>query len=173
VTPKFTVTPKDSVEHESKCKQTGICCHVPMTIDHQDIVIYGMHCKFLVKQEDGKRICSVYENRFEMMPTCHHANVAAEKGLLHVGCAYNKTGKGKVLLSKDKYTYYWPTILAFLRVNSVPTYINKEAFLEELRTREPQGDWYVVEKNNSYLFVDRNDPPKDVSWNTYPTTRED
>lgn len=165
-------TPNDSVEHESKCKQTGICCHMPFRIDHQDVVIHGMHCKFLEKQEDGKMVCSVYENRFEMMPTCHHASVAEGKGLLHVGCPYNRTGKGKIVVSKSKYDYYWPTILKFIRVNSVPNTIHREAFLEELRKREPNGDWYIKEGDSSILFVDRNNEPRSVFWNNYPTKRE-
>lgn len=172
MTVRFQKTPKDSKEHEAKCKQTGICCHVPMTIDNQDVVIKEMHCKFLEKQEDGKRICSVYENRFEMMPTCHHVSTAIHRGLLHVGCAYNKTGLGKVYLSEMKYNHYWPTILAFLKQNSVPNTIHREAFLAELRKREPQGDWYIKEGETSILFVDRNDEQQAVFWNNYATTRE-
>ena len=172
MTERFMKTPKDSPEHEAKCKQTGICCHIPLTIDNQDIVIKEMHCKFLKQQEDGRRICSVYENRFEMMPTCHHVSTAAPRGLLHVGCAYNKTGKGKVWLSEMKYGYYWTQILSFLKQNSVPNTINKEAFLAELKKREPQGDWYFEERETSVLFIDRNNPPTTVFWNEYPTTRD-
>ena len=164
------MTKKDSEEHEAKCMNSGICCHTPVQIGAESVVVEGMHCKFLEKKEK-KFFCTVYEDRFEKMPTCHHANVAEKHGLLHVGCLYNRTGKGKVRYSKAKYDYWWPKIRDHILSNSCPPTIGVEAFLTELRTREPDKEWEAVIKEKGILFQEKGKPKQVVFWNNYITER--
>ena len=135
------MTKKDSEEHEAKCMNSGICCHTPVQIGAESVVVEGMHCKFL------------------------------EHGLLHVGCLYNRTGKGKVRYSKAKYDYWWPKIRDHILSNSCPPTIGVEAFLTELRTREPDKEWEAVIKEAGVLFQEKGKPKQVVFWNNYITER--
>ena len=143
-------------EHESKCQRCGVSCHVQMR-DYLlgDIVVEGMHCKFLVKEEGGYA-CSVYAERYEKAPWCHSAEEAAPLGMLRVDCPYNTTGLGKRRLSSEKYDEWWKNRRGEVLVTVHPHFISTEAFLQELCTREPGKDWEVVaHETGGWVFQEK------------------
>lgn len=132
------------VEHESRCRRCGVSCHVAMPLRGRPVVVPGLHCTFLAADPDGRFQCTVYAERFEKAPWCHHAEIAAPLGYLAVDCPYGvQPGLGKVRLDEREFAKLWPDVLRKLRSWGVPAYIGRAAMLAEVERRE--GEPYVLE----------------------------
>ena len=130
---------RSDTEHEDKCTRCGTSCHLAVPIGSRAIVVPGLHCKFLRAETDGRFSCTVYSERFERAPWCHHADAAAPKGFLSLDCAYARElgmKKGKERLSEAELEPIWPELLQRVRSWGVPDHIDREALLREVSRRE-------------------------------------
>ena len=139
-------TPKDTPEHEAKCCNTGICCHYTLPRGDTNVVVEGLHCKFLKKTAPKKFRCSVYEQRLEKAPWCNDIHQARAQNMLDVKCGYNLTGLGKARLGDSEYDIEWPALLPMILGQNFPASVETEVFLEELRRREPEKECFWVGK---------------------------
>ena len=166
------MTKRDTPEYEAKCRNSGICCHIPIVYKGQQIVVEGMHCKFLKKFDDTHFTCSTYKDRFEKAPWCHHSTQALKKEMLHVGCLYNTTGKGKVRLSKEEYDKEWPDIMKVILSQNHPPAIGRETYLNELKRRCPDKEWECKDYHTGILFYEKANPPSAVFTYRYSLDRD-
>ena len=135
-------------------------CHATVSDGNgRDVVVKGMHCKFLVVETDGTTACSVYETRFEAAPWCHHSSEAKGLGMLRAGCPYNDKSGGKVLLRDDAYDTIWPSLLPQILRHVWSHWISPAPFLTELAKREPQTEWEWVESQGGGVFQPKGQPP--------------
>ncbi len=98
-----------------------------------------MRCRFLAAQGQGRWACSVYEERFEKAPWCHHADAAVGLGFLARDCPYVVAAggrRGKIRLREPLLTATWPRLLAAIVAQGVPEYIDTAAFLQEVERRQ-------------------------------------
>ena len=145
-------TPKHTPEHEAKCCNTGICCHFTLPRGDTNIVVEGMHCKFLRKTGDNTFTCSVYAERLEKAPWCNDIHQARAQNMLDAKCGYNLTGQGKTRLSNEQYDIEWNALLPMALAQNFPASVSKEAFLEELRRREPDKEWECIPCGSGVQF---------------------
>ena len=146
-------------DHEAKCERCGVSCHFTATVpDGRNVAVWGLHCKFLRRTGD-KAECSVYEDRFEKAPWCHHADQAQPLGMLRVGCPYNGDGAGKTALRGEEYDAVWPGLLPGVLCQVWPEWIDPDAFLAELKQREPDKEWEYVPKHKGHVFQPKGEPP--------------
>lgn len=130
--------------HEDRCRRCGTGCHVSIESRGRDIVVPGLHCRFLATDGPGRFTCTVYADRFTHAPWCHHADVAAPLGYLADDCPYGIPGvKGKTRLPEPELARYWPDLLRKMRSWGVPVFISHEAVLAEVERRE--GVPYLLE----------------------------
>ena len=61
---------------------------MPVEVGSAKYVVKGLHCRFLVREANGRYACTVYENRFERAPWCHTAEEALATGNLAADCPY-------------------------------------------------------------------------------------
>lgn len=144
--PKTSV--RDSPEHEALCQRCGIACHAAVgLLDGRQVVVEHLACPFLEQEVDGGLwSCTVYTERFQQAPWCHHARVAAPLGLLREGCLYvsDSNGKGKQRVSSEEYDRLWPEIAeALLAVPQVNLHFTWPKFFAEARKREPEYKWHL------------------------------
>jgi len=145
-----------SDDHENKCERCGVGCHSTVNIDDRDIVVEGLHCKYLERVGDGplenlgrgRFQCSVYEDRMELAPWCGHTHYARDKGWLRLGCPYatevGVTDIGKERLSPEEYEKLWPRILYEVVMTNWQEYTSHQEFIEnELSKRSPHK-WVTV-----------------------------
>ncbi len=115
-------------------------------MDDRPIVVPGLHCRFLRAEPDGKFNCTVYADRFEKAPWCHHADLAAPMGFLADDCPYaldRGVQGGKVLLKEAEMVHAWPRLLERIRSWGVPAMIDRAALLREVSKREG-GAWQLT-----------------------------
>ncbi len=132
-------TGRSDREHEDKCTRCGTSCHLAVPIGERAVVVPGLHCKFLSAQTDGRFSCTVYGERFERAPWCHHADTAAPAGFLSLDCAYARERgmtKGKERLAEDELALLWPELLQRVRSWGVPNHVGRAALLLEVAARE-------------------------------------
>jgi len=55
---------------EDKCRRCGVSCHATVELDEEFIVIEGLHCKYLTKEDTGAWACSTYDTRLTDVPWC-------------------------------------------------------------------------------------------------------
>ena len=77
---------------ESKCLKCGRCCRRKFRVNGKP-VFSDHHCEWL---DPDTKLCTVYENRFVVYPSCLSAKQCAERGLLPADCPYVKDIKGYV-----------------------------------------------------------------------------
>ncbi len=126
-------------KHEGQCRRCGVSCHLAVPLDDRPIMVPGLHCQFLLEEPDGRFSCTVYNDRFDKAPWCHHADLAAPLGFLADDCPYAlKQGisGGKVRLSEDEMADVWPQLLERIRSWGVPVLIDRAALLREVSRRE-------------------------------------
>lgn len=126
-------------QHESKCRRCGISCHLALPINGTLVEIPGLHCQFLKPAADRAWVCSVYEDRFERAPWCHHADEALPLGFLARDCPYVVEAgvkRGKVRLREPLVTQMWPVLLQGVMAEGVPPHVDRAAFLAEVARRE-------------------------------------
>ena len=138
----------ETPEHEAKCQRCGISCHASLRLeDGRDVVVEGLHCKFLEPWGIGQWACSVYEKRFEVAPWCHSVASALPQGLLRHDCPYtdseNRIG-GKVHVSAKEYASLWPEIQAkLLAMKTVNPHFSWNKFFKYAKLRDPDGAWLL------------------------------
>lgn len=66
------------------CRRCGKCCHKKIFIDGQ-VVYLPSFCKFYDPQT---RLCTVYENRFELNPHCLTVEEGIQLGVFPADCPY-------------------------------------------------------------------------------------
>ena len=133
--------------HEARCRRCGVSCHLALPIGAQNVVIPGLHCRFLAEIAGGSFVCTVYEQRFEKAPWCHHANEAAPLGMLARDCSYAieaSAKKGKIRLREPLLSRYWPHLLAAVIREGVPRHVDQERFLAEVQRREGRR-WQLID----------------------------
>lgn len=77
-------TPKNKPEHEAKCHHCGNCCSIKLAVDNV-VCDTGVYCPFLDKQS---KLCSVYEERFDVSPICHPIDALFKIGMAPASCGY-------------------------------------------------------------------------------------
>lgn len=133
--------PSDAT-HESLCRRCGISCHLAIPINGIAVTVPGLHCKYLAEVARGRFECTVYPQRFELAPWCHHADEAAPLGYLARDCPYALRGgwrAGKVRPGAAAAATVWPLMLAELERDGVPDWIDRPALQCELDRREGAG----------------------------------
>jgi len=75
------------LEYEALCKRCGVCCDASRTDP----------CENLIKGEDGKSFCRVYDNRLGLQKTvsgrsfvCVPIRDVQRYGVIYNNCGYNK-----------------------------------------------------------------------------------
>lgn len=134
-------------QHEAQCRRCGISCHLALPVGSQMVEIPSLHCQFLAPQPDRKWTCTVYNERFEKAPWCHHATDAAPAGLLARDCPYAIAAgvkRGKIRLREPLLSRYWPQLFAGVQQEGVPRYVNQAAFLAEVARREGRA-WELID----------------------------
>lgn len=107
------------------------------------IAVPGLHCRYLRPDGHGGFACSVYAQRFDVAPWCHHADDAAPLGYLAHDCPYGSPpGQGKVRLSERELQAAWPELLWVMQEGGVPSFVDRVALLAEVSRRE--GVPYVL-----------------------------
>jgi len=140
-------------KHESKCERCGVGCHATVNINGHDVVVEGLHCKFLEDTGEGpledlgrgRFQCSVYEDRMEVAPWCGHTDYAKDRGWLRKGCPYvsEDFSGGKERLPPNRYDNLWPHILKEVLATEWHEHTSHTSFVAtQLSKREP-GDWQV------------------------------
>ncbi len=66
------------------CRRCGKCCHEKIVIDGQ-VVYLPSFCKFY---DPESRLCTVYENRFELNPHCLTVEEGIQLGVFPADCPY-------------------------------------------------------------------------------------
>lgn len=135
-------SPRSDPAHEALCRRCGISCHLALPVGEQLVEIPALHCKFLAPQPDRKWQCTVYEERFEKAPWCHHADEALPLGFLARDCPYTLQAglkRGKIRLREPLLSRYWPKLLAAVMREGVPKHVNQQAFLAEVARRQGQA----------------------------------
>lgn len=85
---------------EDLCKRCGLCCHVSIKVGRSNIVLPGLHCRYLLVEGD-KSTCTVYDRRFEVAYWCLDRKTALERHLMAADCPYHlgfKDSEGKIML---------------------------------------------------------------------------
>ena len=105
--------------------------------DSQGLVsVPGLRCQFLEEDGAGLFSCTVYADRFDRAPWCHHADEAAPLGYLATDCPYGTPpGLGKVKLSEAAFSAVWHEMLSKMRSWGVPVYVHRQALLAEVARR--------------------------------------
>ena len=148
----------EEMSEESKCERCGVSCHfTAQSTAQQQVAVWGLHCKFL-RRLGEKSECSVYANRFEEAPWCHHSSEAAPKGMLRSDCPYSE-GPGKTALRGADYDAQWPLLLAQVRHQVWPAWADAKDFLSELAARDPGTQWECVEREGGLVFQPEGQPP--------------
>lgn len=142
-------------EHESKCERCGVGCHATINLNGHDLVVEGLHCKFLTDKGEGpvenvgrgRFHCSVYENRMEVAPWCGHSDYAVDKGWLRKGCPYAVEAgfsSGKERVKPEFYENLWPHIFAEVVNTNWHDHVTYQSFLEKhVIPREGEG-WTII-----------------------------
>lgn len=137
----------DSPEHESLCQRCGISCHASVKLESgENAVVEHLHCKHLT--ENG---CSVYENRLEVAPWCHHVSRAEPLNLLRHDCPYtlrdrggNSNMNGKRQLSDSEYRARFLEIAEeLLKIVNGNVNFSYEKFIEHAQEMDPEYIWFV------------------------------
>ncbi len=126
-------------QHEELCRRCGISCHLALRVNGTLVEVPGLRCKFLAPRGDRKWQCTVYKERFDKAPWCHHADEAVPLGFLARDCPYALNAGatvGKVRLREPLLSKVWPALLAAVIEEGVPRYVDQEAFLAEVERRE-------------------------------------
>ncbi|GEM_PF-2010406 len=131
---------RSDADHEAKCRRCGISCHLALPVGGSTamMVVPELHCRFLARMDDGWG-CTVYDERFERAPWCHHADDAAPIGLLARDCPHVVEAgikRGKVVLREPLLSQYWPRMMAAIAQLGVPIHIDRDAFVAEVTRRE-------------------------------------
>lgn len=138
-------TPTDDPTHEALCRRCGVSCHLALPVNDIPVVIPGLRCKYLSAQ-GAQWGCSVYPQRFELAPWCHHADQAGPQGFLAHDCPYTAgeaTAPGKVNVSPETMERLWPAIFREICRVGVPEWIDQAAFLSAVHARE-SGQWVLT-----------------------------
>jgi len=95
---------------EKMCVKCGVCCFVSIPVKLGDkvykIAIPELPCKFLVREGQATRVCSVYPTRHAKAPWCMDLFQGAIHGTFPTFCPYVKSMDGYVgsnLLSEEHY----------------------------------------------------------------------
>lgn len=128
---------RSDADHEAKCRRCGVSCHMAVPSDtHGLVAVPGLRCQFLEQDQAGLFGCTVYAERFERAPWCHHADEAAPLGYLATDCPYGTPpGLGKVRLTEQEFAVVWPEMLRKIRAWGVPIYVHREALIAEVAQR--------------------------------------
>ena len=63
-------------------------CHLAIEVGDAKYLVEELHCRFLLRHDDGNYGCSVYEKRLEMAPWCYLADEAVLTGSVATDCPY-------------------------------------------------------------------------------------
>ncbi|MEY3011733.1 MAG: hypothetical protein RIT45_468 [Pseudomonadota bacterium] len=125
----------DAPEHEALCRRCGISCHLAIPVSGIPVVVPGLHCGFLRVEGGGRYGCSVYAERFERAPWCHHTAEAGPLGYLARDCPYALASgwrAGKIVPGRRAFAEKWPLLRAEIARTGVPDWIDGDAFLRAL-----------------------------------------
>ncbi len=116
--------------YESLCRRCGQSCHFGVLVNERAIIIDDIHCRFLVRESEGRFSCSVYGERYSRAPWCHSAQQALEGGFLAQDCPYAKGVRGyrgKSRLHKRLASQIEPLVREELLRSGVPAGVSEEA----------------------------------------------
>ncbi len=129
---------RDDPDHEALCRRCGVSCHLAVVLYGVPVMVPGLHCQFLAADRNGRYDCSVYAQRFDRAPWCHHADVGGPAGFLASDCPYTRGldgVQGKVRLGNAALVEQWPDLLARMRAWGVPDFIDREALIADVSHR--------------------------------------
>ena len=120
---------KERFKDEDICRKCGKCCYQGFVVCGFYVMVPELPCKYLVKSDNGKQICSAYEKRHELS-WCHTANVSTvRKGLFPPDCVYVEgliNYHGKTVPPETHRERIRETLLKRVRYMSCPEYLKKE-----------------------------------------------
>ena len=129
---------------EDKCRRCGISCHANISVGGRNVMIEGMHCKYLAKDEDGVWGCTTYPTRIETAPWCGTLQEGLERGAMATDCPYGEGAEsffGKTKLTREEYIEKWPEILHEMRQQAWEHWWNFEDAAKEIGRLTPGIEW--------------------------------
>jgi uncharacterized protein len=131
------ITPeiKKRFDEENVCKRCGWCCFSAVRIKGVMVILEDLPCKHLVENENGKKICAVYEER-ESTGWCWKIGVESiRKELFPPSCGYVQDlphYKGKILLPPEKFEKTIPILIKIFKGFPKPDYVSAKSWLNFL-----------------------------------------
>jgi len=120
---------KERFKNENVCKNCGQCCYQGFMVCGCYIMAPELPCKYLVRSDNGRQVCGIYEKRHELS-WCNTVNVSTvRKGLFPADCVYVQgmiNYHGKSLIPKEREERIRKALLRRLKFMSCPEYLRKE-----------------------------------------------
>ncbi len=147
----------ETPEHEALCSRCGTSCHYGVPVNGLSVIVDDLHCTFLVRTDDGRFACSVYEDRFRQAPWCATAEEALEQGLLSQTCGYVAAARakgplayrGKTRLHPRLEAKVLPAIRAEILARGAPAGVSLEG-LRRFLARTGGGEFTVEEREGRF-----------------------
>jgi hypothetical protein len=130
---------------EDKCRRCGVSCHATVDLNDEFIVIEGLHCKYLTREDSGVWTCSTYETRLTDVPWCQDRHDGRLTGAFAMDCPYVEGAegyRGKRRLSAQEYVERWPELMDLIRSIAWNDEVNLEGFAKQLEQTYPGYRWY-------------------------------